>query len=72
MKRLVVLLVVIAALALPAAALAIVHGSTPIRCVGAVDASDGSAGGSAAAPVLTDPDNPAPNPPMPSRAGMDC
>jgi hypothetical protein len=72
MTRLVVLFAVVAALAVPAAAWAIVHGSTPIRCVGAVDASGGSAGGFAAAPVLTDPDNPAPNPPMPSRAGTDC
>jgi hypothetical protein len=72
MKRLIVLLAVIAALALPTAAWAIVHGSTPIICVGAASASGGSAGGVAAAPVLTDPDNPAPDPPMPSQAGTDC
>lgn len=48
---------------------AIVHGSTPIIDAGAVGASEGSAGGTAAIPVLTDQSNPAPEPPMPSQAG---
>ena len=68
--RRVTLLVIIAVfgiLALAGSAQAIVHGATPIICAGAVAASGGAAEGFAAVPVLTDPSNPAPNPPMPGQ-----
>lgn len=61
-------LAVVALLVLMAApAFAIVHPVTPIGCNGAVAASGGSAGGVAAFPVLANPDNPAPGPPMPAQ-----
>lgn len=65
MKRFVVLLAITGAAVLPSTALGIVHGTTPIRCVGAVAHSGGSAGGFAALDEQIA--NPAPGPPMPAR-----
>jgi hypothetical protein len=67
MRRLVVLVLVVALvlLALAGPALAIVHATTPIVCAGAEDASGGSAGGVAAFTVLLG--NPSNGPPMPAQ-----
>ena len=69
MRRMTVLVVVaaLALLALAGSAQAIVHGTAPIICAGAVSASVGKAGGVAALPALTDSLNPAPDPPMPAQ-----
>ena len=65
MKRVVVLLAAAVALAVPSSALAIVHVTTPIVCVGAVAHSGGKAGGAEAFDEQLA--NPAPGPPMPAR-----